>query len=381
MIPAPHPADYGRNRVLRSPSADSEASSGYGRIALKWLDGVGTRGCPQALRFPVVAGLAEYLEVTPAQAMDQWRSVLDRPPRPPTRGWRQVDFLPVETLLCLAASLVVSHRRFGGSTSHLAPSPVPELARLFRRTSASVLAKMANLDGSRANGARHEVEAAAVLLHSPESLASVYVVLLAAAKAMGVSAAELPDFLGLQHGDRLRLMGQEELARVDVEAVVEPRLRALAGQMGVPEPVTERLLLASVRIGQHRFANEVLANCGRRCVFCGLSPGPELKGKGLLIASHIKPWNVSSERERLDHGNGLAACPSHDAAFDGGLLWVNGGLRIHASEVLASARGRDAALAASFGQPPIKHVLLLPVGSEPPRRRYLEWHRQHVAAA
>ena len=34
----------------------------------------------------------------------------------------------------------------------------------------------------------------------------------------------------------------------------------------------ERILLAAARVGQHVFAQRVLANCGRRCVFCGLSP-------------------------------------------------------------------------------------------------------------
>lgn len=328
-----------------------------------------------------VAELADYLDITPAQARQQWRAVTLRGPRPSTRGWRQVDFVPIETLLCLAASLVVNHRRYGGSTSQLAPLPVPELARLFRRTPASVLAKMANLDGSRANGARHEVEAAAALLASPALLSSVYLIVLAAARDASVDSSQLPDFLGLDGGGGVHLLGQEELAGVDVEAAVEHRLRDLAGRMGGSQETTERLLVASARIGQHRFARDVLDNCGRRCVFCGLSPGPELEGKGLLIASHIKPWRVSSERERLDGANGLAACPSHDAAFDGGLIWVNGGLRIHSSERLARAGQRDAALAASFGQPPIKHELVLPAGAYPPGKRYLEWHRDKVAAA
>jgi putative restriction endonuclease len=37
----------------------------------------------------------------------------------------------------------------------------------------------------------------------------------------------------------------------------------------------------------------------------------------VLVAGHIKPWKPS---ERLDPRNGLAACPSHDVAFDTGLL-------------------------------------------------------------
>ena len=72
-------------------------------------------------------------------------------------------FLPVETLLCLAASFLVNHRHFGGGTAHRAPEPVPSLARLFSRPPSSVLAKMANLDGSRSHGARWDVLAGAKL--------------------------------------------------------------------------------------------------------------------------------------------------------------------------------------------------------------------------
>jgi putative restriction endonuclease len=74
----------------------------------------------------------------------------------------QAVFLPVETLLCLAVSFLVNHRRFGGSTAHLAPEPIPSLARLFSRPPSSILAKMANLDGSRSHGGKHDILAGAL---------------------------------------------------------------------------------------------------------------------------------------------------------------------------------------------------------------------------
>ena len=52
----------------------------------------------------------------------------------------------------------------------------------------------------------------------------------------------------------------------------------------------------------------------------------------MLLAGHIKPWKDSSSRERLDPRNGLAACPAHDAAFDKGMITVNGGLHIHLAD-------------------------------------------------
>ena len=329
-----------------------------------------------------MAGVADYVDITPAEAGGQWRQILARAPRPSTPGFRQVAFAPVETLLCLAGMLLVNHRRYGGSTSHLAPSPVLPLASLTQRTPPSILAKMANLDGSRPNGARHEVETAATLLADPLGLTAVYVTVMEAARHEGVGSNQLPDFLGLERTRDLRLLGQDELDHEDVEAAVEPRLRGLAGRMGgAPEQVTERLLVAAARIGQHRFAAEVLSNFAHQCGFCGLRPGLELERKGLLIASHVKPWRASTDRERLDATNGVAACPTHDKAFDAGLLWVTGGYRVHALDALEAAARNDPGMAASFGRPPLAERLLLPVMGQPPGPAYLAWHRKHVAAA
>jgi putative restriction endonuclease len=323
-----------------------------------------------------MAALADYLDMSAVAARDQWRRILARPRRPDDPKFRQVDFLPAETLLCLAASILVNHRSYGGSTSDKAPPPVPELARLFRRTPASILAKMANLDGSRPNGARHEVETAATLLADPVRLTGLYQIILEAARAEGVGPVALPDFLG----GGFHLLGQEELTDHDVEVAVIGRLGQLAGKMGlIPEAVTERLLVAATRVGQHRFAVGVLTNCGHRCVFCGLSPGDDLAGKGLLLASHIKPWRDSTDRERLDIRNGLAACPTHDAAFDRGLLWVNGGLAVHRSGLLTRATDRDTAMATVFGQPGLARGLLLPNEAAPPGAAYLAWHRERIA--
>lgn len=331
---------------------------------------------------PAVAGLADYLDITPGDARAQWRHIIARPPRPSTAGFRQVPFAPVETLLSLAGMVLVNHRRYGGSTSHAAPSPVGELAALTRRTPASILAKMANLDGSRPNGARHEVETAATLLADPLHLITVYSVVMNAARAENITTDELPDFLESETTRDLRFLGQEELEGEDVEAAVEARLRVLAGQMGdTPEQVTERLLVATARVGQHRFAAFVLSNFAYRCGFCGLYPGRDLERKGLVVASHIKPWRDSTDRERLEPTNGIAACPTHDRAFDAGILWVNGGYRIHSVEALDRAVRDDSGMAASFGHPPLGDRLLLPAKADPPGPRFLVWHRDHVVAA
>ncbi len=321
-----------------------------------------------------MADLAEYLELTTGQAREQFRALLRRRPVP---GGRQVTFSPAETLLCLAASFLVNHRRFGGTTAHLAPEPVQSLARLFSRPPSSVLAKMANLDGSRSHGARWDVLAGAMLRDDPARFTVIYQVLLQAARAEGIGPGRLGDFLGLEHGGELTLLGQEELDSSVLEAGLRQQLAHHSTGNAWSELETERILVAAARVGQHVFALHVLANCGSRCVFCGLSPAA-FGAKRMLLAGHIKPWKDSTPGERLDHRNGLAACPAHDVAFDTGLLTVNGGLRIHVARSLADAVHADPLARQYYGRPPLREVLLLPAGAQPPARKYLDWHQHKV---
>ncbi|MFX0593390.1 HNH endonuclease [Melissospora conviva] len=315
---------------------------------------------------------ADYLAISPSAARAQWRAIVVRPWA--AEGSRQVAFTPVETLLCLAASLLVNHRRYGGSTAHRAEEPVPNLARLFKRPNSSILAKMANLDGSRRNGARHEMEVAARLLGAQDELATVYRIIVRAARDVGVTDHDLSDFLYLEHDNApLVLMGQDELstnALVDIVQMEHP---------DVTDKLTELLLIAAARVGQHRFARDVLRNHGHRCVFCGLSVTVnDRRAPRMLVASHIKPWRESNPHERLDVANGLTACPTHDVAFDTGLLAVNGGLRIHVHTDLHRRLDADPALHAAFGRPPLAERLLLPADALPPQPAYLDWHRTHV---
>jgi putative restriction endonuclease len=96
------------------------------------------------------------------------------------------------------------------------------------------------------------------------------------------------------------------------------------------------------------------------------------------VAGHIKPWKDSSPTERLDPRNGLAGCPAHDAAFDKGMITVNGGLRIHLAESLADAVRSDPLARQFYGRPTLREALLLPPGAWLPTRKYLDWHREKI---
>jgi putative restriction endonuclease len=221
-----------------------------------------------------VAELADFLDLTVGQAREQFRELRRRSP---VSTGRQVTFLPVETLLCLAASFLVNHRRFGGSTAHLA----------------SVLAKMANLDGSRSHGGKWDILAGAMLREDGAQFTHIYRVLLHAARAEGVDRTSLPDFLDLEDGGEFALLGQDELGTSVFENALKDQIVRSAAQNDWPEQDTERIILAAARVGQHVFALNVLNNCGRRCVFCGLNPSA-YGAKRMLLAGHIKPWKDSS---------------------------------------------------------------------------------------
>ena len=130
----------------------------------------------------------------------------------------------------LAASFQINHRRFGGATAHQAPEPVPSLARLFSRPPSSVLAKMANLDGSRSHGGKWDILAGAMLRDDPAHFTHAYRVLLSAARAEGIGEDRLPDFLGLEYGGQLDLLGQDELETSTLEAAFKEQIAQRASE-------------------------------------------------------------------------------------------------------------------------------------------------------
>lgn len=282
----------------------------------------------------------------------------------------------MEVVLCFGLFFVLDPRQFGGRNIGAVPDTAKAVAALFLRPPGSITNKMLNLDGSRPNAGRHEVAFADRMASSLDRFACLYGLVVTAAREMGITEGQLPDFLGLEGAERLVLLGQEELPPRIVEQAAlasAARKRALA----LTEAETMRLAEHEIRVGQHRFAGAVMANFDHACGFCGFAPR-SVGRNGLLVASHIKPWAISEPGERLDPANGIAACPTHDAAFDSGLLTVNGGLRVHLSPRLAASLGSDPRSDTYFGPEVVAPGLLLPKGAIRPGQSYLDWHRTHV---
>lgn len=125
--------------------------------------------------------------------------------------------------------------------------------------------------------------------------------------------AALPDALAEQ------VMSLVEQANVGTRAQladlteVQTEQSTLIDVVNTPAPPTTRTAIIQARTGQGPFrtAVESIEPC------CRLT---KVASKNYLIASHIKPWRVSTDTERLDGHNGLLLSPHVDKLFDKGYI-------------------------------------------------------------
>jgi hypothetical protein len=92
---------------------------------------------------------------------------------------------------------------------------------------------------------------------------------------------------------------------------------------------TEREYIQKARVGQGQFRKYLLEAYRSTCPIVGISNAE------LLVASHIKPWNVCTNEERLDRHNGILLSALFDRLFDRGLITFDNDGAILASPCLA----------------------------------------------
>lgn len=121
--------------------------------------------------------------------------------------------------------------------------------------------------------------------------------------------------------------------------------------------------ISRARQGQGIYREKLL----EECPFC---PITMINDERLLIASHIKPWVVSSEKEKIDHKNGFMLSPLFDKLFDRGFMTFSDKQEIHLSNWLSPHNKKR--LGVTEGQ----RIQMLPLDEE--RKIYLEYHRNTV---
>lgn len=132
----------------------------------------------------------------------------------------------------------------------------------------------------------------------------------------------------------------------------------------IPTKETSRQIeIRRARQGQGLYREKLLSECP----FC---PITMINDERLLIASHIKPWAVASDKERIDHKNGFMLSPLYDKLFDRGFMTFTNERKIVLSNWISPANKKR--LGITDGQ----FVQLLPLDEE--RKAYLEFHRSSV---
>jgi predicted restriction endonuclease len=127
-----------------------------------------------------------------------------------------------------------------------------------------------------------------------------------------------------------------------------------------PVTVTDRL--QKVRVGQQRFREGLLDLWGAQCALTGI------RDQRLLIASHIKPWRLSNDYERVDPHNGILLEARFDKLFDAGLISFDQQGHMMVSSLIDSSDRVSLGLSDTMA---LRKNLA-------PLIPYLTFHRQHV---
>ncbi|MEQ9886222.1 HNH endonuclease [Pectobacterium zantedeschiae] len=100
-----------------------------------------------------------------------------------------------------------------------------------------------------------------------------------------------------------------------IDKIDELKLDILLGEVSQKE--YERKILAKARIGQGEYRKDLLELWEGKCAVTGVDR------KDLLIASHIYPWCLSKNEDKINKFNGLLLSPNLDRLFDKGLISFN----------------------------------------------------------
>lgn len=93
---------------------------------------------------------------------------------------------------------------------------------------------------------------------------------------------------------------------------------------------TQRDTVIKSRIGQGLYRKNLITKYSSKCILTGID------NKNLLIASHIKPWSVCNNNERIDIENGLLLSATMDRLFDCGLITFNNSGKLYISSFVGN---------------------------------------------
>lgn len=125
---------------------------------------------------------------------------------------------------------------------------------------------------------------------------------------------------------------------------------------------TSKKIVSNIRIGQSKFRDKLL-KLFKKCPITGISE------KQILNASHIKPWAVSDNNERMDIYNGFIFSPTVDKLFDKGLITFEDNKTIIISSIISKYNIAKLGLRSGTKYPE------LDING---REKYLDYHRKNI---
>lgn len=131
----------------------------------------------------------------------------------------------------------------------------------------------------------------------------------------------------------------------------------------LPKETSKVEEIRKARIGQGKYREKLLMECP----FC---PITMINDERLLIASHIKPWAVSNDSEKIDSKNGFMLSPLYDRLFDRGFITFTDDRKVKISNWLSPQN------IARIGIKQNQFFQMLPMDDK--RKSYLKFHRESV---
>lgn len=138
----------------------------------------------------------------------------------------------------------------------------------------------------------------------------------------------------------------------------ETKMVSLVQESSLDE--TEKETIIKARIGQGKYRDGLLEKYSNKCLVT------EIDQTQLLVASHIKPWSVSNNAERIDIENGFILSANIDQLFDNGLITFSNAGKMYVSKIISELNQRRLN---------IINPIAVDLKSSSMMIKYLEYHR------
>ena len=121
--------------------------------------------------------------------------------------------------------------------------------------------------------------------------------------------------------------------------------------------------IRQAREGQGKYREQLL----EQCRFC---PITMIADERLLIASHIKPWAASNDKEKVDPYNGYMLSPLYDKLFDRGFITFTEKRHVILSDFISPYTWKQIGL--------VNNTFIKALPMDDKRIEYLNFHHQSV---